>query len=210
MKSRQNLFIWVIFVLLAGFIVYLNLADESGHDGHDEHGHGNVFQSGSLLPVKLSDIYAVEIGYQGNLYLIEKDTSGNWFYHAHAATDGILKSHEHAATPDENETISIALMGLENARVERRLETTEKDEYGVLKPSMICLVYGENRTTPISQFSFGDLATDNLSRYIHLVGSDQVATIADYQYTNLIDLVGSIQEINNSATQSLSELINQN
>ncbi len=209
MRSSSSLkVVWVILFWLLAFIVFINL-NQSGDDtkgNHADHGdHKNVFESGALLPVGLSEIFSVELVYRGNLYLLEKDEAGHWFYHAHGATNGVLESHEHVATLDENETISVSLMGLENARVERRLKTTEKDEYGVTKPSLISLLYGWDRARPISQFAFGDLATDHLSRYIHLVGSDQVATIANYQYTNLIELVEKIQKINQEASQEISK-----
>jgi len=67
------------------------------------------------------------------------------------------------------------------------------------------LVYGQDRNTPISQFAFGDVAPDNLSRYIHLVGSDQVATIADYQYSNLIELVTKIKDLNAAAEEAVAK-----
>ena len=209
MRSSSSLkVVWVILFWLLAFIVFINL-NQSGDDTKSNHaGHGdhkNVFESGALLPVGLSEIFSVELVYRGNLYLLEKDEAGHWFYHAHGATNGVLESHEHVATPDENETISVSLMGLENARVERRLKTTEKDEYGVTKPSLISLLYGWDKARPISQFAFGDLATDRLSRYIHLVGSDQVATIANYQYTNLIELVEKIQKINQEASREISK-----
>ena len=89
--------------------------------------------------------------------------------------------------------------------MERRLKTIERDIYGVTKPALISLVYGKDKSKPISQFAFGELATDNLSRYVHLVGSDQVATIADYQYTNLIELIEKIKNINLEASQAISQ-----
>ena len=206
MNSNKSLkVVWLVLITLVTLITVINLetAGDVSHAGHG--GHDNVFESGALLPVKLSDIYAVELVYQGDLFLIEKDEAGHWFYHAHGATNGVLVSHEHQATPNENETISISLIGLENARVERRLKTKEKDAYGVTKPTLISLLYGQDKIRPLSQFAFGDLATDRLSRYIHLIGSNQVATIADYQYENLINLVEKIKTINSQATQEISE-----
>ena len=208
MSSNKSLkFVWIILLALLAYIVIGNLHsddDHEDHDGHSEHGeHENVFESGSLLPVKLSDIFAVELVHQGGLFLLEKDKSGHWFYHTHGAINGVIQSHEHVATPTENEAISISLLGLENARVERRLKTIERDIYGVTKPALISLVYGKDKSKPISQFAFGELATDNLSRYVHLVGTDQVATIADYQYKNLIELIEKIQTINLNASESV-------
>jgi len=73
MKQKKGTsLIWIIFVCLVGFIGYLKLDGEHDHSGHDE--HDNVFESGTLLPVRLTDIYALEIGFEGNLYLIEKMT----------------------------------------------------------------------------------------------------------------------------------------
>lgn len=209
MRSNSNLkVVWVVLFWLVAFIAFINLnqnSDEAtgSHAGHSD--HKNIFESGALLPVGLSEIFSVELVFQGNLYLLEKDDSGRWYYHTHGTTNGVLASHEHVATPNENEAIAVSLMGLENARVERRLKTKEKDEYGVTRPSLISLLYGWDKSRPISQFAFGDLATDGLSRYIHLVGSDQVAMIADYQYANLIELVEKIETINGEANREISK-----
>lgn len=207
-KRGQNVrIVWLILLGLISVVLYLNISQKqnnhANHAGHAE--HKNVFQSGKLLSISLNEIRSIELGYSGGLYLIERDELGNWFYHAHGASDGVLQSHEHVATPEENEAIGIALIGLENARVERRLRTKLKDEYGVIRPSLITLVYAENPNQPISQYAFGDLAPDGLSRYVHLVGSEQIATIADYQYENLIGLIAKIEALNEDAQNTISQ-----
>jgi hypothetical protein len=63
MKQKKGTsLIWIIFICLVGFIGYLKLDGEHDHSGHDE--HDNVFESGTLLPVRLTDIYALEIGFE--------------------------------------------------------------------------------------------------------------------------------------------------
>jgi hypothetical protein len=42
------------------------------------------------------------------------------------------------------------------------------------------------------QYAVGDVAPDGLSRYVLPVGSAKVFTIANYQITNLLDLVGAM------------------
>ena len=74
MNSNKSLkFVWIILIALVAFITVIN-SNSDDHDGHSEHDdHENVFKSGSLLPVKLSDIFAVELVHQGDLFLLEKD-----------------------------------------------------------------------------------------------------------------------------------------
>ena len=81
MRSNLTLkVVWVILLWLIAFIVFINL-NQSGEETKDNHaGHGdhkNVFESGALLPVGLSEIFSVELVYQGNLYLLEKDEAGH-------------------------------------------------------------------------------------------------------------------------------------
>ena len=74
MNSNKSLkVVWLVLITLVTLITVINLetAGDVSHAGHG--GHDNVFESGALLPVKLSDIYAVELVYQGDLFLIEKD-----------------------------------------------------------------------------------------------------------------------------------------
>jgi hypothetical protein len=45
---------------------------------------------------------------------------------------------------------------------------------------------------PLAQYAVGDVAPDGLSRYVLQVGSASVVTIADYQITNLLDLIQAV------------------
>ena len=77
-----------------------------------------------------------------------------------------------------------------SARRERefRLDPAQ-NTFGVTTPGMVVLAYRPNETQPMAQFAVGDLAPDGVSRYVLLVGSDHVVSLADYQVENLSKLV---------------------
>jgi hypothetical protein len=91
-----------------------------------------------------------------------------------------------------SEKIAASLGGLGRARIERRFELKEDDPFGVTKPEMIILVFLPDQVDPRIQYSVGDLAPDNLSRYIQIVGSSQVVSIPNYQIRNLQELLATV------------------
>ena len=146
----------------------------------------------SLLPLKLDAISAVEVAYEGNLYRFERDEAGTWFYHAHGVNTGIQAQHGHVADPVQATEIDTRLAGLGRARMERKLDPKNKEQYGVTRPQMLILVYIKESSEPLSQYAVGDLAPDKLSRYVMLVDTGDVVTIANYQIQNLIDLISEV------------------
>jgi hypothetical protein len=57
---------------------------------------------------------------------------------------------------------------------------------------MLILAYIAGSTKPLAQYAVGDVAPDKLSRYVLLVDSSEVFTIADFQIQNLLDLIKSV------------------
>ena len=57
---------------------------------------------------------------------------------------------------------------------------------------MVILVYRKDDAQPVAQYAVGDVAPDGLSRYVLRVGSASVVTIANYQITNLLDLIQAV------------------
>ena len=51
------------------------------------------------------------------------------------------------------------------------------------------LVYTSDLVRPSIRYSVGDLAPDELSRYVHIVGGSEVVSIPDYQIRNLRELL---------------------
>lgn len=194
-SKKKLLSVWALLAILVIAIVSLKISDWREEKAAQE----DSLAAGerSLLPIRLKGINVVEIAYEDTLYRFERDQAGTWFFHAHGVS-GVLAEHGHVADPGEGEIISTRLTGLGNARIERRLEdSNSKEQYGVTRPQLLLLVYGENPAKPLAQYAFGDTAPDKLSRYVLLVDSGDVVLVADYQAQNLIEL---IQEI--TATES--------
>ena len=120
--------------------------------------------------------------------------------------------------PVMSERIAKSLGLLGRARIERRFELTDDDPFGVTKPDMIILVYVTDLVTPRIRYSVGDVAPDELSRYVHIVagsgvvsipgyqnpymnvvGGSEVVSIPDYHIRNLRELIGA------ATTQPASE-----
>ncbi len=189
-SNKKLLSVWGILAVLVIVIASLKVSDWQ----EEKTAREDTLAAGerSLLPVRLEGINAVEIAYEDSLYRFERDQAGTWFFHAHGVS-GVLAEHGHVADPAKGEIISTRLTGLGNARIERRLEDSkDKEQYGVTRPQLLLLVYGTNPTKPLAQYAFGDTAPDKLSRYVLLVDSAEVVTVADYQAQNLIELIREI------------------
>jgi hypothetical protein len=144
-----------------------------------------------LLPVAIAELAAIEIADAGTLHRFERDGSGAWFYHGvHANAQA---SHAHQTDPAQAQAIDKAFAALGRTRMERQLKLdVQSGAYGLTSPQMIILVYGKGNAPPLAQYAVGDVAPDGLSRYVLRVGSASVVTIANYQITNLLDLIKAV------------------
>ena len=89
--------------------------------------------------------------------------------------------------------IGRALAAFGRTRIERDFALdAEAAAYGIASPEMVILVYGPERAQPLAQYTIGDLAPDTFSRYVQAAGRDEVVTIANYQITNLLDLIAAV------------------
>jgi len=189
-KNKNNIFIWIILGALVLVIGYLKWQDSQKVSQIRD---PLWVDERSLLPLPIGNITALEIGYQGNLHRFDRDSQGTWFYHAHGGSTGVMTEHGHVADVEAGDAIAKFLVGLNNARIERFLETDEKSAYGVINPSLILLAYKDAEGSPLAQYAFGDQAPDGLSRYVLIMGRDDLVLIADYQHRNLIDLAVAAQ-----------------
>ena len=206
---RRSLIIWGVLVLLVVIAVVLDSNNRSRRAVPDD-GHGHSTSGPSMLmPAPMERIDAIEIAVAGNLHRFSRDENKAWFYHGvHAGPE---EEHEHIPDPVMSEKIAKFLAGLGRARIERRFELTDDDRFGVTRPEMIIMVYVVDLVKPRVQYSVGDMAPDELSRYIHIVassgvvsipgynnpyaslsGGNEVVTIGDYQIQNLLNLIDTV------------------
>ena len=202
-RGRPKLmFIWLVLIVLLAVIGYLKFSDWK--KAREVSAVSMAADERSLLPLKLEAISAVEVAYEGNLYRFERDEAGTWFYHAHGVNTGIQAQHGHVADPEQAAEIANRLAGLGRAHKERQVDSESKEQYGVTKPQMLILVYVAGSTKPLAQYAVGDVAPDKLSRYVLLVDSSEVFTIADFQIQNLLDLIKSVTSTSANTLQPQS------
>jgi hypothetical protein len=189
--ARRRVFVvWVVLAALIAGIATLEYRNRSRiPEGAAEKIHG-AEGSRMLMPVVIEEIAAVELVQGGTMHRFERDATGAWFYHGvHAGTQAI---HAHQTDPQQAERIEKAFAALGRTRMERFFKLDILNAYGVTSPKMVILVYGKGNSQPLAQYAVGDLAPDGLSRYVLRVGSASVVTIANYQITNLLDLIQAV------------------
>lgn len=192
-KRRGLLAVWLVLAVLVGVIVALERTDLVGPQPKPD-GHGSV-RARLLLPVPVDQLGAVEVVYAGTLHRFERDTADAWLYHAHAhdVALGSAAHHRHDAEPSLAACIAYAFAAFGRTRIERRFAlTTPAEDYGVVMPEMLILVYRRNSMQPLAQYAVGDLAPDTLSRYVLIVGRSAVVTIPNYQIDNLLTLLKAV------------------
>lgn len=195
--GRRAAAIWIILAALLAVAVFLELDDRSAESGADVPTGPPM-----LLPAPIEEIGAIEIAVEGILHRFARDDEGAWFYHGvHAGPQG---AHEHVPDPAMSEKIGKSLNGLGRARIERRVEMGAEDRFGVSRPEMIILIYLSNQIEPRMQYAVGDIGTDELSRYVHIVGTPEVVMIPDYQIRNLRDLIAAVSTTESQQSRSAS------
>ena len=187
---HRVLVVWLVLAsLVAGIALleYRNRARLPGEVAEKIHGAEG---SRMLMPVVMEKVAAVELVRDGTMHRFERDANEAWFYHGVHA--GAQATHAHQTDPQQAERIEKAFAALGRTRMERFFKLDVQNAYGVNSPQMVILVYGKGNSQPLAQYAVGDLAPDGLSRYVLRVGSASVVTIADYQITNLLDLIRAV------------------
>jgi hypothetical protein len=183
--------VWVVFVALGAAIVAIEFRDRGATPGRDSDTQGR--DPRLLVPVPLAQVGAIEVAHAGSIHRFERDAAGQWFYHGvHAKTDA---THSHQADPAMAQRIEFALQGFDRARMERSLPVgVALQQYGLATPQMVILVYRPKELQPLLQVAVGDVAPDTFSRYVMVVGSSSVVTIANFQIDNLLALIKAAVE----------------
>jgi hypothetical protein len=189
---RRQIVIWLLLLILAGMILGLERAGrDRGGPRLDSHGHV-ISETRMLLPMSLQQIGAVEIAYDGVLHRFERDQAGIWFDHTHATHDSNSdEQHSHRADVESAQRIGDVLAAFARTRIERQFTLNEHtQEYGVVKPDLIVMVYRPGDIQPAARYAVGHIAPDGFSRYVMVTGSFAVVTIANYQIDHLLTLIG--------------------
>lgn len=191
-RSRGKLVaIWGVLLVLAGIIVAVEVADRSAERKDIAFEAQGGDRSGKVVTVPMEQVGAIEIAHAGALHRFERDGAGVWFYHgAHAPASA---THGHPTDPVVAERIAKAFTGLSRAKFEREFPFDPKSQdYGVLNPKTLLLIYRTGELQPLAQYAFGDMAPDGVSRYVLKIGATKVDTLPDFHEQNLIGLVQAV------------------
>jgi hypothetical protein len=185
-RRSRLLAVWLV---LSGLLVVIVVLERTDLIGAGRGGPGPApHDARLLLPVPVEQLGAIEVGHARTLHRFERDAAGLWLYHgAHGGSDG---PHTHQADPSMAERIEAAWAAFGRARVERRFALEgDAAAYGLDAPQMLILVYRPHDQQPLAQYAVGDIAPDELSRYVLVVGRSAVVTIPNYQIDNVLALI---------------------
>jgi hypothetical protein len=179
--------VWSTLLVMIAAIVAIEVRDRATEPSEDT----SARDPRLLLPISIEQVGAIEIAYNGAVHRFERDADGAWFYHgAHAPAQA---AHTHRVDPAMAARIAQAFAGFDHARMERFFPILNGGkELGVATPSMVILAYRPKELQPLAQFAVGDVAPDKFSRYVLPIGKSQVVTIANYQITNLTNLIEAV------------------
>ena len=184
-RGRYGAWLWAaVLVLAAAAIVWQMLHPAVPVvDADDQLG-------APLVTAAYADWTAVELLYRDERARLERDSAGRWF--RHAARPGEAADHAHTLDAAAAERIDAALATFSRTRVERVLaaDPSQLARYGLANPPLIVLVHSRG-ARGIQSIEFGEVAPDQLSRYVHPPQTHSAYTIADYQARGLLSLIAS-------------------
>lgn len=190
-KYARLLAVWLLLAVLVIIIVIVERPALVGsRSRRSSHAPGSS-AARLLLPIPVHQLGAIELVYAGTLHRFQRNATGAWFYHGvHAGSEGI---HTHDADAALAQRIADTFAAFGRTQIERRFSLeTQATDYGITAPELLILAYLPNDAQPIAQYVIGDIAPDTLSRYVHVIGSAAVVTIANYQIDNLLTLIEGV------------------
>lgn len=194
-RKRINWKLTAVWLVLSGLALLIGLLKYSDWaESQPDANRQTAVDERSLLPVSIERLSVIEIANSGALHRFERDDAGAWFYHAHGVNTGVQAPHDHVANTVRAEQIAYAFGALGRARIERVLDAKDNQQYGITRPDTLLLVYGDYGVKPVAQYAIGDVAPDTHSRYVLIVDTSQVVTIANYQIENLMNLIQTVSK----------------
>ncbi len=194
-RKRINWKLTAVWLVLSGLALLIGLLKYSDWAKSQlDANRQTAVDERSLLPVSIERLSVIEIANSGALHRFERDDAGAWFYHAHGVNTGVQAPHGHVANTVRAEQIAYAFGALGRARIERVLDAKDNQQYGITRPDTLLLVYGDYGVKPVAQYAIGDVAPDTHSRYVLIVETSKVVTIANYQIENLMNLIQTVSK----------------
>lgn len=184
--------LWLVWLVLIGLVAAIAVVEYDGNEAEKPAPGTIMVDDRALLPELVERIGAIEVAYAGTVHRFGRDSASAWFYHGVHSSSGSV--HGHVADPVQAERIAKAFQIFARTRMERRFElNTKADEYGVVTPQIFIMVYRPNELQPLVRFAVGSVAPDGVSRYVLVVGTPLVVTIANYQIDLLLKLIDELK-----------------
>lgn len=145
-----------------------------------------------LLPVSISQVWAVEIVSGGALYRFERDPAGLWFHHTgqHVHTPGGFVHH---ADPAQAPLIEAELAGLDRSPIARTVarhpDAAALAGSGLEHPATILLLYSRDTAGPVARIELGSSAAEHSDLYARIQQNDTLVTIPADTARHLVKMV---------------------
>ena len=147
----------------------------------DSHGHALGPGPRFLVSLPFERVAAAEIAFGETTRRFERDESGAW-------------REGESRDADVSARIETALSAFGRARIVREITASpDVKAYGVLTPRLSVALWTRDAQAPAARYFFGDLAPDELNRYVLVSGEFLVVTVPEYHAANLIGLVGGLE-----------------
>ncbi len=166
--------VWLAAAVLAAGLVAADRMDLFTPPRTDAHGHALNKGPRWLVSLPGEQWTAAEITVDGEKRRVTRDGNGVWRHDGSAAASA---------------AIAQALEVFGRAQVMREI-TASRDvgAYGVLRPRVSVAVYTSGSSMPAGRYFFGDLAPDELNRYVLISGEFLVVLVPEYHVENLVSL----------------------
>jgi hypothetical protein len=145
-----------------------------------------------LLPISISQIWAIEIVRSGVLTRFERDPAGLWFHHVpHPNQPGL----SHRADPKLAPLIAAQFDALDRTPIAGTTASRPAalGADGLVHPATILLLYSRDSAGPVARVELGNTLADGSGRWAHLQHSDNLVTIpagSERTITALLQLAG--------------------
>jgi hypothetical protein len=152
---------------------------------------------GLLLPVSITQIWAVEIVSGGVLRRFERDPAGLWFHHTgqHLHLPGGFVHH---ADPKQAPLIAEALDTIDRmpiaATAASHPDAAALAAAGLVHPATILLLYSRDSAGPVARVEFGNAAADGSGRWARLQHSGSLLIVpagSEQPLAELLQLAGT-------------------
>ncbi|WP_156927627.1 DUF4340 domain-containing protein [Bradyrhizobium sp. Tv2a-2] len=146
-----------------------------------------------LLPVSMTQVWAIEIVAAGKLTRFERDAAGAWFRHV-GQHSHIAGADVHVADPVQATIIDGAFRAFDSAVAEARVgpgDAVHLAQYGLALPTQIVMFYARDSSTPLARLEFGAPA-DRLDRYARLAPDGAIVTVAEFEPRRLTELLKTV------------------